>query len=368
MENKKKTLPFSSNKRTATANSLRTQNPAKLESEDTLVEIKLKSNKAKPNKPKTNNTAQMPHKATISILKESTVANTANSKLTTEELDTVLQATDLPFKPRSRPLVCHSPPDTPKTSAATIILNKPQSNTLRHRSLGSTTIPASNSINQRVDTTKKQVDTPKPQVNPPKLSPVVAPPTEVPKKTLVIDLTSLPEKNIPTPLPPTPQLEAASIKQLSPARTTVNCHEAAAAQPCTALPTHCSPDLVLYNPNEDWQQHLHTSQLRQNSRAATIAAAAGAAAVAAQVRRDAFDAITRKQQQQQQQQYHQPRIGEATSVGTNKPHCDQRRSIRNVNLLSSALSIIREMDPAYLEKLCYAIHDQVSKQEPMDKP
>ncbi|XP_017870572.1 PREDICTED: uncharacterized protein LOC108618882 [Drosophila arizonae] len=105
------------------------------------------------------------------------------------------------------------------------------------------------------------------------------------------------------------------------------------------------------------QEHAH-----QQARVATAAAAAAASTVVAQIRKDAIDAVAR-----QQAPYMRMAALASTRPNSSNPNpkeSDQRRLIRNSNLLSSALSIIREMDPAFLETLCYAIHDQVSKEDP----
>ncbi|KAM8719606.1 hypothetical protein ACLKA7_005786 [Drosophila subpalustris] len=90
---------------------------------------------------------------------------------------------------------------------------------------------------------------------------------------------------------------------------------------------------------------------RQRVRVATAAAAAATATVAAQVRQNALDALAYK---------HAAFLRLAEKEN---PASDQKRVMRNRNLLSSALNIIREMDAAYLEILCYAIHDQVTSNE-----
>lgn len=105
------------------------------------------------------------------------------------------------------------------------------------------------------------------------------------------------------------------------------------------------------------QEHAH-----QQVRVATAAAAAAASTVVAQMRKDAIDAVARKQAP-----YMRMAGLASTRSSSSKPkpkETDQRRLIRNSNLLSSALSIIREMDPAFLETLCYAIHDQATKEDP----
>ncbi|XP_064538965.1 uncharacterized protein LOC135428791 [Drosophila montana] len=107
------------------------------------------------------------------------------------------------------------------------------------------------------------------------------------------------------------------------------------------------------------QMHEHA---HQHVRVATAAAAAAAATVVAQLRKDAIDAVAR----QQAPYMRMAALSSARSNSSNGPQSDQRRVIRNSNLLSSALSIIREMDPAFLETLCYAIHDQVTKDDPSE--
>ncbi|XP_060663847.1 uncharacterized protein LOC132796621 [Drosophila nasuta] len=131
---------------------------------------------------------------------------------------------------------------------------------------------------------------------------------------------------------------------------------AAPPRPGTPMPIS-SPDVLKYNPYEDWQQRLNINQMRQQSRTAKVAAAAGAAAAAAHVRRGALDVIIDRKQQQT------PRSQAAVNSDR---HLDEQRGIRNINLLSSALHIIREMDPDYVEKLCYAIHDHMSREKPLD--
>ncbi|TDG41416.1 hypothetical protein AWZ03_012154 [Drosophila navojoa] len=105
------------------------------------------------------------------------------------------------------------------------------------------------------------------------------------------------------------------------------------------------------------EQHAH-----QQARAATAAAAAAASTVVAQIRKDALDAVARQQAPYMRMATHAS--NRPSSSRSNPKDSDQRRLIRNSNLLSSALSIIREMDPAFLETLCYAIHDQVTKEDP----
>ncbi|KRF80809.1 uncharacterized protein [Drosophila virilis] len=107
------------------------------------------------------------------------------------------------------------------------------------------------------------------------------------------------------------------------------------------------------------QMHEHA---HQHVRVATAAAAAAAATVVAQLRKDAIDAVAR----QQAPYMRMAALSSARSNSSNGSTSDQRRVIRNSNLLSSALSIIREMDPAFLETLCYAIHDQVTKDDPSE--
>ncbi|KAH8386493.1 hypothetical protein KR093_000818 [Drosophila rubida] len=404
MENKKRAASVSINKHTVIKSSRDVkQLSPKLESEDTLIEIKTKSsNKTKIGKPK------LVQKSPSPILKDSALANTPPSKMTAEELASILE-NDSPFKPRNRLLVLRSPPDTPKVSATTI-LAKPQINTpsllpsenpakvagmkpLKHRvdtvkhqldipkRQIETLKQQMDTIEQQLDIPKQQLDTPKQQLDAskklldtPKQSPV-GQHTEMPKKTFTLDTpNSLPSPEESPIIPVTPPMAASKspepetpnnlqLQSLRPTETQLQQQRQTMMPSSPGNPIQLSSppyvsDPMMYNPNEDWQQRLRSSQIRQSARAATVAAAAGAAAVAAQVRREALDAIARKQ--------HHPRSKEEAPPANENPHHDQRRGIRNVNLLSSALSIIREMDPAYLEKLCYAIHDQLSKAEPLD--
>ncbi|KAL7743178.1 hypothetical protein ACLKA6_016311 [Drosophila palustris] len=109
------------------------------------------------------------------------------------------------------------------------------------------------------------------------------------------------------------------------------------------------PNYYLNGRKQARRQELYPS--RQRVRVATAAAAAATATVAAQVRQNALDALAYK---------HAAFLRLAEKEN---PASDQKRVMRNRNLLSSALNIIREMDAAYLEILCYAIHDQVTSNE-----
>ncbi|XP_023165597.1 uncharacterized protein LOC111595813 isoform X2 [Drosophila hydei] len=120
---------------------------------------------------------------------------------------------------------------------------------------------------------------------------------------------------------------------------------------------HLSNDEDILHRRQVKQLHDHA---QQRVRVATAAAAAAASTVVAQIRKDAIDAVAH----QQAPYMRMAAIANARSKSSNKSReSDQRRVIRNSNLLSSALSIIREMDPAFLETLCYAIHDQVTKDD-----
>ncbi|XP_034478933.1 mucin-2-like [Drosophila innubila] len=134
----------------------------------------------------------------------------------------------------------------------------------------------------------------------------------------------------------------------SPMPRTVNLKMPTISQPYNTKETNNPAYYSNRMPPVSWPRRLELFPSRQRSRVATAAAAAATASIAAQVRQDALDALAHKRA---------PLLRLAAKDIQN----DQQRVKRNKNLLSSALSIIREMDPAYLEILCYAIHDQVTQ-------
>ncbi|KAH8276653.1 hypothetical protein KR044_007158 [Drosophila immigrans] len=138
----------------------------------------------------------------------------------------------------------------------------------------------------------------------------------------------------PTPLRPMPRMES-SKPQLMPKEP---------PPPPPPVPNMVSHRPLQYKQSRSHRQRMQAIQSRHCIRAATAAAVACASTMAAQVRREAIDAINRRNIHRQQ------------SFADEQDH-----ATRNTNLLSKALALIREMDPPYLEKLCYAIHDQMTK-------